>query len=154
MRACLATLAVAVLTTTVVSAPSTGPTESPCYLTVLVPVGTSLSVNGIRTEQMTAVRKFVSPPLQHGKKFYYTFDAAYTSNAELVTRRQQIEVTAGANLTIDMMQAALVKNAAPDTPQHKGAFESPKSGSPKSDSPKKSKSDSPKKSNSPKSTTF
>lgn len=108
MRTPLLMAVLAILASSLVSAPTDGPKESPCHLTLTVPVGATLTVNGVRSEQMTAVRKFVSPPLPIGPTFYYTFEATYTKNGELTTRRKVVPVTAGANVTLNMEEAEAI----------------------------------------------
>ncbi len=108
------------------SAPGEAVSASPCHLTIHVPVGATLLVNGARTQQMTAVRRFVSPPLPVGKKFFYAFTATWTQNGALVTTQQQVDVSAGADLVVDMTQAERVANAQPKAAGPKSAFEKPK----------------------------
>ncbi|CAN5568340.1 hypothetical protein BH11PLA2_BH11PLA2_35620 [soil metagenome] len=126
MRNWIIASAFALVGTAVVSAPTNGPTANPCYLTVNVPVGATLTVNGARTEQMTASRRFISPALPMDKKFYYTFVASYTSNGEVVSRKQQVEVTAGANLVVDMWSAEIIPVEKPLPVPKKNPFEAPK----------------------------
>jgi uncharacterized protein (TIGR03000 family) len=105
----------------VVSAPDSAPGPRPCTLTIQVPVGATLTVNGVRTEQMTAVRYFESPPLPAGKTFYYTFEATYTKNGEAVQKRKPVEVKAGATVVVDLTQAETVSQPKPKP--KKAAFE-------------------------------
>jgi uncharacterized protein (TIGR03000 family) len=79
--------------------------DAPANVTVTVPVGATLTINGQRTQQMTAVRQFVSPPLDAGQKYVYTFQATYTWNGKTVTRLLPVEVWSGATVTVDMHTA-------------------------------------------------
>lgn len=82
-------------------------------VTVKVPVGATLTINGHPTHQMTAVRLFVTPDLAPGKKYRYVFEATYTWNGEEVHKRKQLDLTVGAAYTVDMQEAETIKRAAP-----------------------------------------
>lgn len=138
MRTWIITAACALVVSTAGSAPSDGPTAYPCYLNVYAPVGATLTVNGTRTGQMTELRHFVSPPLTAGKSFYYNFAAYYTSNGQPVIRKQQVEVTAGANVVVNMFEAPLAKTEMPVPKPAVNAFDTPKKTSDTPDTPKKS----------------
>ena len=84
---------------------SANATASVAYTTVRVPVGATLTINGQRTEQMTAVRQFVTPPLPHGGTFSYEFIATFTWNGTLTSRKQLVRIHAGESLDIDMLTA-------------------------------------------------
>jgi uncharacterized protein (TIGR03000 family) len=88
-------------------------TASPAAVTVYVPVGATLLIDGVKTRQMTAVRQFVSPPLPVGRRFVYTLTAAFTSDGRPTARRAEVEVWAGASVAVDMMEAADVAPPAP-----------------------------------------
>lgn len=111
---------------------------SPTNLTVYVPVGATLTFNGARTEQMTAVRTFVTPAVEMGKDYYYTVEATYTSNGEPVLRRHQLKFTAGQTLVINMLEAEQVVIEKPKPKAEKTPFDTPKSSNP-FESPKKPK---------------
>lgn len=85
---------------------------TPAAVTVYVPVGATLTIDGRRTEQMTAVRHFVSPPLPGGR-FAYTLRAEYTWFGQPTARQARVEVWAGANVVVDMMTAELQPPPAP-----------------------------------------
>ncbi len=80
-------------------------TSSVAYTTVRVPVGATLTINGQRTEQMTSIRQFVTPPLPYGGTFSYEFIATFTWNGTLTSKKQLIRIHAGESLDIDMMAA-------------------------------------------------
>ena len=96
-------------------------------------------MNGVRTEQMTAVRKFASPELPLGKKFYYTFVSSYLVNGELVTKRKQVEVSAGADLTVDMPSSETITAPKSKPAVMPNPFEVPKADAPKPAAPKPAK---------------
>ena len=78
---------------------------SVAYTTVRVPVGATLTINGQRTEQMTGLRQFVTPPLPHSGTFSYEFIATFTWNGVLTSKKQLVRIHAGESLDIDMMAA-------------------------------------------------
>ena len=109
----------------VADAPPAGPVEAPCLLTVRTPVGATLLVNGQRTAQMTEVRKFISPKLQAGKTFYYTFEVFYQENLEIITKKKQIAVKAGDDTAFDFSDVAPTK-VPPPKKTDANMFEEPK----------------------------
>ncbi len=88
-------------------------TSSVAYTTVRVPVGATLTINGQRTEQMTAVRQFVTPPLPYGGTFSYEFIATFTWNGTLTSKKQLVRIRAGESLDIDMFTAPDIATPAP-----------------------------------------
>lgn len=76
--------------------------EQPAHVTVMVPVGATLTINGVKTDQMTGVRQFVTPPLPEGKRFEYEFRAAYTWFGEPVQKKHRVVVEAGRVTVVDM----------------------------------------------------
>ena len=91
--------------------------DAPASVTVYVPVGATLFINGQPTQQMTAVRSFVTPALPAGKRFRYNLEATYTWDAEEVTKRKAVEVTAGATVSVNMVEGETAVN--PPEPEAK-----------------------------------
>jgi len=117
------------------------PAVAPVNLTVTVPVGATLTVNGQRTGQMTAVRHFISPPLPAGKVFLYSFTATYTHRGTAVTRTQTVEVSAGSQVAVDMFAAReeaapATKRSAPESDLPRNKFDVPNKPAPKADKSK------------------
>jgi uncharacterized protein (TIGR03000 family) len=82
-------------------------------VTVTVPVGATLTINGRPTHQMTGVRQFVTPELPVGPKYRYQFEATFTWFGEEVTKRKLVELTAGTTVSVDMMQGETVVKPPP-----------------------------------------
>ena len=82
--------------------------DATASVTVLVPVGATLNINNQPTQQMTAVRMFVTPELPSGKRFRYNLEATFTWYGEEVTKRKQVDMPAGTTVSVDMMQAETV----------------------------------------------
>lgn len=125
MRTLVPIIAFSLLGSALVSAPTKGPGPAPCYLTVNTFVGATLTVNGVRTEQMTAVRKFVSPALKPGETYSYTFVANYTSGGEPMVQKRQVAVQAGANITIDLVHGEAIRSTVPKTVAPVSPFDVP-----------------------------
>jgi uncharacterized protein (TIGR03000 family) len=87
--------------------------DDPAHVTVTIPIGATLTVDGHRTEQMTAVRQFVTPPLAGGRTYVYLFQADYTWEGKPVTKAKVVEVKAGGTVAVDMFAAPEVPHAAP-----------------------------------------
>ena len=88
-------------------------TSSVAYTTVRVPIGATLTINGQRTEQMTAVRQFVTPPLPYGGTFSYEFIATFTWNGTITSKKQLVRIHAGEAFDIDMLAAPDFATPAP-----------------------------------------
>lgn len=84
--------------------------EGTASVTILVPVGATLYINGQPTHQMTAERRFVTPLLPEGKQFLYKLEASYTWYGDEVTKRKSIIVSAGATVRVDLSEAETVVN--------------------------------------------
>jgi len=120
--------------------------DGPATITVTIPIGATLTVDGHRTEQMPAVRQFVTPPLAEGKTFVYTFKAEYTDKGTAVIRATPVEVKAGAKITVDMLAAPDITPPPVKTPGQTEPAPLPN----RFDTPKPT--DAPKKADAPKST--
>jgi len=67
-----------------------------------VPPGAKLTVNNKATRSSSTTRKFVSPPLQPGKDFYYTLKAEFRRDGQPVTVTKRIAVRAGQETLIEL----------------------------------------------------
>ena len=63
--------------------------------TVNLPADAELSVAGIPSKPGTAVRTFVSPPLEAGKDYPYTLQADMTHDGLRLTASKQVPLRAG-----------------------------------------------------------
>ena len=71
-------------------------------VTVHVPVGATLTIDGKPTEQMTGVRQFESPPLKPGYLYPYTFRAEFTWNGQPVVVQKRVKVQPGELVVVDL----------------------------------------------------
>ncbi|QEL17990.1 TIGR03000 domain-containing protein [Limnoglobus roseus] len=111
------------------------PQTATASVTLKVPVGATLSINGHPTGQMTGTRYFVTPELPVGAKYRYIFEATFTWNGEEIHKRKQLDLTVGSTYTVDMMVADTFKKpVAVEEPEVKPvvpAVERPKPAPPK-----------------------
>lgn len=111
--------AVVILAVTAFDLPAAEPTGT-AAVTIHVPVGATLFINGQPTQQMTAVRRFVTPELVVGKRFRYNLEATYTWDGEEITKKSSIEVMAGGSISLDLTKGeAVVKPPPPPEPEVK-----------------------------------
>ena len=74
----------------------TGPAErSPANVRVTLPADALLTVDGRATQSTSAERLFVTPPLEAGKRYRYTFSARVLRAGKAVTVEQDVFVQAG-----------------------------------------------------------
>jgi uncharacterized protein (TIGR03000 family) len=89
------------------SGASQGPSSSaqadvPTHVTVRVPAGADIWINGSQTYSAGPVREFQSPPLTPGQQYTYEFRARWKDDdSREVTQTQQVAVTAGAHARVD-----------------------------------------------------
>ncbi len=101
-------------------------TLSPCHgqeasrravLHVRLPADARLSVDGQKTKQTGALRRFFSPPLDPGKSYHYTFEWTYRQDGKSVTGKKIVNVRAGDDKDVDLT----VEETRPDKqPERKG----------------------------------
>jgi uncharacterized protein (TIGR03000 family) len=70
-------------------------------VTVKLPAGAELFVNGERMALRGTNRRFISPPLDPNRKYSYTVQARWTEKGRPVQRSTKIPVHAGERLTVD-----------------------------------------------------
>src|SRR5262249_31817474 len=63
----------------------------------------SLTIDGEATNQTGETRKFVTPPLKPGVKYYYNAVAFWEpNNYTKITRKRKVYVEAGKDITVDL----------------------------------------------------
>jgi uncharacterized protein (TIGR03000 family) len=68
---------------------------------LLVPLDAEVLFFGQRTEQPGTVRRFVTPPLEPGKVYYYDIGARWRENGRETVQTRSVTLTAGAHQTVD-----------------------------------------------------
>jgi uncharacterized protein (TIGR03000 family) len=71
-------------------------------ITVQVPQGATLWFDGTKTNQTGAVRSFISPPLQAGRKYAYDVRARWTENGKVREENRTVQVHAGDRLQVNL----------------------------------------------------
>ena len=68
---------------------------------VTLPVEATLFANGVRTNQTTGERNFVTPSLEQGKTFRYVLTIELVRNGRTITETREIEVEAGSEIRVN-----------------------------------------------------
>jgi uncharacterized protein (TIGR03000 family) len=76
------------------------PARAPAAVTVNVPARADLWFDGAETRATGAVRDFQSPPLTSGQRYSYEVRARWNENGHTVTQTQQVDVRAGARVSV------------------------------------------------------
>jgi uncharacterized protein (TIGR03000 family) len=90
-----------------------GPQGNPnaAQIRVLVPdQNAQVMFDGTPTQQRGTNRLFVTPPLRGGKESSYTVSASWMENGQRVTRERRIEVSPGAQVTINLGEGGVSDN--------------------------------------------
>jgi uncharacterized protein (TIGR03000 family) len=86
---------------TVASARAEGP-DRPTKLVIYLPPDAILTVDGVVTKQTGTERRFRTPPLQAGKKYYYSFRWTFSEDDRSVTIEKKINFSAGEDKVVDL----------------------------------------------------
>jgi uncharacterized protein (TIGR03000 family) len=70
-------------------------------ITVNVPTNSQIWFDGTLMANGGTVRKYFSPPLAPGHKYVYEIQARWNGNGHEVTQTKKVEVTAGAQVSVD-----------------------------------------------------
>jgi uncharacterized protein (TIGR03000 family) len=96
-------------------------TAHPANLTVMVPADAQLTVDGVKTTQKGETRKFISPPLQAGKRYVYTLRATWMESGKEVEVKRDVRVEAGKETKVDLREEEKKPNTTADKPPKKDA---------------------------------
>jgi uncharacterized protein (TIGR03000 family) len=129
MRSLLLSVALALTLLGLHEAPLSAAPPGPQPATVLVylPADARLTVDGEATTSTTAVRRFITPPLEPGKVFHYTFAVQVTRDDRIVSRREEVKVRAGEETVVSLWPAERNEGPAAVEP---AAFVTPSAGPP------------------------
>src|SRR5262245_24348229 len=67
----------------------------PATILVRLPADAKLTVDGAATKSTSAVRWLMTPPLERGREFHYTFEASFVRGNTTVTLKKNVAVRAG-----------------------------------------------------------
>ena len=80
------------------------PQPAVTVLRVRVPDGADVFINGDRTAQRGAERRFVTPPLENGRQLHYEIRARWQEKGEDVDRIAIVPVRPGERLALDFLE--------------------------------------------------
>jgi uncharacterized protein (TIGR03000 family) len=78
------------------------PNSAPATVRVSLPADAALTIDGHATKSTSAVRHFVSPPLESDKTFYYTFQAKFVRAGKTISVQQKVPVRAGRETVVSL----------------------------------------------------
>jgi uncharacterized protein (TIGR03000 family) len=67
-----------------------------------LPADAKLTIDGAATQSTSAERSFITPPLEQGKTFHYTFRAEFVRGAKTITVTEQVPVRAGRESVVSL----------------------------------------------------
>ena len=82
--------------------PPAQPRAAAVTLEVRLPTDAVLEIEGVRTRPTGEVRRFVSPPLEVGKRYTYTLKATWREGPKQVVRERAVPVVAGQEVVVDL----------------------------------------------------
>ena len=84
--------------------PADSPQAQPATIVVQLPADAKLTIDGAPTKSTSSERSFVSPPLEAGKAFSYTFEAQFVRGNQTIRVAEEVPIRAGANVVITLGQ--------------------------------------------------
>ena len=82
-----------------------GKNETTARITVTVPEGATVKIDGESTASTSPIRTFESPVLAKGKTYSYTFVAEYQQSGRPVTVEKKVSFQAGSEVQLDLTKA-------------------------------------------------
>jgi uncharacterized protein (TIGR03000 family) len=79
------------------------PPTAPVTIDVVLPEGADLWIEGKKMGRTTAQRKFISPPLESGRRFNYEFRIRFKDEGRDQTKSRSLDVYAGGHYTVDFV---------------------------------------------------
>jgi uncharacterized protein (TIGR03000 family) len=84
--------------------PAASPQAQPATIVVQLPADATLTIDGAPTKSTSSERSFISPPLEPGKAFSYTFEAQFVRGKQTIRVTEEVPIRAGANVVITLGQ--------------------------------------------------
>jgi uncharacterized protein (TIGR03000 family) len=78
------------------------PEAAPATVRVTLPADATLTIDGRATHSTSAERLFVSPPIEPGKSYHYTFRAEFVRGRKTITLEQNVVVRAGRETDVSL----------------------------------------------------
>jgi uncharacterized protein (TIGR03000 family) len=110
-----AVLAVTAMSVDVARLSAAPPRGAPATIDVTLPADAQLTIDGQSTRSTSDHRLFITPPLEAGKTFHYTFSAKFVREGKTITVEQNVFVRAGREtfVSLDGPRAAFAGHRLP-----------------------------------------
>ena len=82
--------------------PAASPEAQTATIVVHLPTDAKLTIDGAPTKSTSAERSFITPPLEEGKTFSYTFEAQFVRGNQTIRVTEKIPIRAGGNAVITL----------------------------------------------------
>jgi uncharacterized protein (TIGR02246 family) len=101
-------LAAGLLLLSAIASASAQPANAPvaqahAIITIAVPPDAAIFFDGTATTQRGSERRFVSPPLERGRKYDYEIRARWMENGRVVQQARKVSVTGGDTVRVDFL---------------------------------------------------
>jgi uncharacterized protein (TIGR03000 family) len=96
---------------TVRSAPKETDAKAEAEIILHVPPDAAVWLDGIRSQYSGVERRFVTPPLAAGDRYFYDVRAVWTDRGRLIERRRQLSFRAGDRVIVDFPSDSRVEVA-------------------------------------------
>ena len=87
------------------------PTAEPAMITLHVPAGAIVQFDGVETRPEGITRRFETPPLTPGRKYFYDVSVSWTESRtygpEIVVRKRHVSFKSGERITLNFGPSAL-----------------------------------------------
>ena len=83
-----------------------GPLTETASIRVRLPADARLTFQGVVTAPTGGDRRFVTPPLEVGRNYYYDVEATWNEGGRPVRESRQVQVRAGDRLDLDLLKPA------------------------------------------------
>ena len=80
------------------------PEAQTATIVVHLPADAKLTIDGAPTKSTSSERSFITPPLEVGKAFSYTFEAQFVRGNQTIRVTEEVPIRAGANKVITLGQ--------------------------------------------------
>ena len=80
------------------------PEARPATIVVHLPADARLTIDGAPTKATSAQRSFITPPLEAGKTFSYTFEAQFVRGNQSIRVTEEVPIRAGAKVALTLGQ--------------------------------------------------
>jgi uncharacterized protein (TIGR03000 family) len=96
--------------------PAASPERSTATVNVTLPADAELTIDGQATHSTSGQRRFITPPLEAGQDYWYTFTARFVRQGRMTTNEQRVWVRAGRETVVSLGQPsdALVRSEVPN----------------------------------------